>query len=411
MKNIYYLICSIAVLTLIACSSSENTNKLSMDSYEITTLVARGDGDISVSNDNTGSITQNDLTAEAGVLTAGEWSDLSNWDFWQSLMQKEMFFEYQSYWHFFPTQRYSVRLKDKMGEPVMDAKVTLLDKQKKVLWAAKTNNMGVAELWAQPFSEEKDLENTILITYDNNKFTLKKPHTYVKGVNDFEMPMVVVEPDNKVDLMFVVDATGSMEDEIAYLKKELEDVVGKVKTAQPNLSLQIGSVFYRDKGDDYITRAAELSTDVASTIGFIEQQSANGGGDYPEAVDAALLEAIENQKWSPSARTRMLFLMLDAPPHHNDKSLAKLQQVIRKSAELGIKIVPIASSGIDKDTEFLMRFFALATNGSYVFMTDHSGVGNSHVEPTVGEYKVEYLNDLLTRMIIQSIQPHADLIE
>jgi hypothetical protein len=46
-----------------------------------------------------------------------------------------------------------------------------------------------------------------------------------------------------------------------------------------------------------------------------------------------------------------------------------------------------------------MRFFAIATNGTYVFVTDHSGVGNPHLEPSVGEYTVEKLNDLMVRLI------------
>lgn len=413
MKKIQYFACGIALFSLASCSNSEMSSSESLsEAYEITTLVARGDGEgeVSIGNDNTGAISD-DLNAEAGTLTAGEWNDLNNWKFWQSLMQKEMFFEYQSYWQFFPTQRYSIRVLDEVGQPVMDCRVALLNKDKEVLWKAKSNNSGVAELWAQPFSEEKNLKNTVLVTYKGKDYELKTPETYVKGVNEFKLPVTASMPENRADVMFVVDATGSMEDEIAYLKKELEDVVEQVKTSQPDLALQIGSVFYRDQGDEYITRSAELSANTEATVDFIFKQSADGGGDYPEAVDAALTEAISQQNWSKSARSRIVFLMLDAPPHHDNKSLKSLQNTIQKAAEKGVKLIPIASSGMDKETEFLMRFFSLATNGSYVFITDHSGVGNGHVEPTVGEYRVEYLNELLTRIITQSTQPALELVE
>ena len=46
-----------------------------------------------------------------------------------------------------------------------------------------------------------------------------------------------------------------------------------------------------------------------------------------------------------------------------------------------------------------MRYFAIATNGTYVFITNDSGIGNDHIEPTVGEYEVEFLNNLLVRLI------------
>lgn len=412
MKKIqYFASCSIALFSLVSCSNSnyETSGSESLsEAYEITTLVARGEGDVSIGNDNTGTISK-DLDAEAGTLTAGEWNDLNNWKFWQSLMQKETFFEYQSYWQFFPTQRYSIRIIDNVGQPVMDCDAALLGENKEILWKAKSNNFGVAELWAQPFSEEKNLKNTVVITYKGKEYLLETPETYVKGINEFKLPLTASLPANRADVMFVVDATGSMEDEISYLKKELEDVVEQVKTNQPDLALQIGSVFYRDQGDEYVTRSTTLSTNTNATIDFIFKQSADGGGDYPEAVDGALTEAVLQQNWSKSARSRIVFLMLDAPPHHDNKSIKNLQNIIQKAAEKGVKLIPIASSGMDKDTEFLMRFFSLATNGSYVFITDHSGVGNGHVEPTVGEYRVEYLNELLTRIITQSTQPSLDV--
>ena len=65
-----------------------------------------------------------------------------------------------------------------------------------------------------------------------------------------------------------------------------------------------------------------------------------------------------------------------------------------------IKIIPVTASGIDKETEFLMRFFSVSTNGTYVFITNDSGIGNDHIEASVGEYEVENLNDLLVNMLL-----------
>ena len=71
--------------------------------------------------------------------------------------------------------------------------------------------------------------------------------------------------------------------------------------------------------------------------------------------------------------------------------IESLQNSIRAAAQKGIRIVPLSASGINKDTEFLMKFFGLATNGTYTFLTDHSGIGGKHLEPTTDEYKVEAL--------------------
>jgi len=136
-------------------------------------------------------------------------------------------------------------------------------------------------------------------------------------------------------------------------------------------------------------------------VNFIKNQSAGGGGDFPEAVDTALSTAMNSLNWDKNARTKLLFLVLDAPPHTNLADIERVKKVIEKAAKLGIHIIPVASSGIDKSTEYLMRCLALTTNGTYVFLTDDSGIGGSHIKPTTDEYKVETLNGLLLRLIDQ----------
>ncbi len=60
----------------------------------------------------------------------------------------------------------------------------------------------------------------------------------------------------------------------------------------------------------------------------------------------------------------------------------------------------VAASGIDKKAEFYFRSQSMITGGQYVFLTDDSGIGNSHEKPTVKEkLTVEYLNDCLIRLI------------
>ena len=76
-----------------------------------------------------------------------------------------------------------------------------------------------------------------------------------------------------------------------------------------------------------------------------------------------------------------------------------MQNSIRLAAEKGIKIIPVTASGINRTTEYITKCMALATNGTYVFITDHSGIGSDHLEPSTSDFKVEFLNDLLVRLI------------
>jgi hypothetical protein len=190
-----------------------------------------------------------------------------------------------------------------------------------------------------------------------------------------------------------------MGDELSYLKTELVDVIARVQNGNPNTAVLTSAVFYRDYGDDYVTLISGFSGSPSITTGFIQAQNASGGGDFPEAVHEGLDKALTDLQWTPNAKTKVLFLLLDAPPHQDSQVISNLQASILNAAEKGIKIIPITASGIDKETEFLMRFIALSTNGTYVFITDDSGIGESHLEPTVGAYQVEFLNDLMVRLV------------
>jgi hypothetical protein len=161
--------------------------------------------------------------------------------------------------------------------------------------------------------------------------------------------------------------------------------------------------FYKDDGDAYVVRSFPFTTDVPMVISQIAAQSADGGGDYPEAVHAALSDAVFDHDWSSSARARLMFIVLDAPPHDTQAIRASLTESVLGAAEQGIRVIPLGASGIDKSTEFLMREFDIATGATYTFLTGHSGIGGEHLEPTIGEYQVELLNDLLVRLIVEAM--------
>ncbi len=336
----------------------------------------------------------------AGLLTAGEWNDLHNWNHhWADLQADGEIASYEDMYSFFARQRYTVMLSNDNDIPLADM-VVQLKSAGEMVWEARTDNTGKAELWAGLY-DKKTYSNLSIEAWVNGKKTeLKNPKVAKQGFNFIKVNAPCAAPTN-VDIVWAVDATGSMGDEIEYLKTEVLDVIGRAKNNNPALSFRMGTAFYRDKGDEYIVKSSGLSPDIARTVEFIQKQSAGGGGDYPEAVHSALEEVVYGQKWSENAIARICFLVLDASPHQDPAVIASLQKSIREAAKRGIRIVPLAASGIQKDTEFLMKFFGLATNGTYLFLTDHSGIGGKHLEPTSDEYKVEPLNDLFVRIITE----------
>ena len=113
------------------------------------------------------------------------------------------------------------------------------------------------------------------------------------------------------------------------------------------------------------------------------------------------MAALNSAGWDDNARARIAFLILDAPCHEDSATLALLHDQILNAASLGVRIVPVVCSGIGESGEYLLRAMALATNGTSFFLTDDSGIGHTHLKPTTDSLKVEHLNDMLVRTIVE----------
>ncbi len=331
------------------------------------------------------------------VLTAGELSDFKKWNLWGGYSGTE-FKAWSKHWGLAPVKRYCVQVQNKDHKGIVGETVLLIDTETTdTVWRAVTDNTGKAELWANFGMKEEEQKRYAIVC---GKETLRSPAVFENGINRITLRTSCAH-SNIANIAFVVDATGSMGDEIKYLQDELNDVIANTSAKNKELQLRTGSVFYRDRSDAYLTRFIDFQNDPAPLMEFINAQSAHGGGDYQEAVEDALTTALDSMHWDNDARAKIIFLILDAPPH--DAARFKMQQLMRQAAAMGVRIVPVVCSGVDKSTEYLMRSLALATNGSYVFLTDDSGVGGKHLKPTTDDYKVELLNDLLQRVIAEMV--------
>jgi len=334
----------------------------------------------------------------SGKLTAGEINDFAKWKLWNDITTNE-FKDYQDYWKFYFNNRVTIQLKNSQNTPVIGAKIDLVVDDK-IIWSSVSDNTGKAELWGNIYKSEELKKSYLSINYKGKTTKYEEVKKFVDGINFVQLTDNCDVPQN-VDIAFVVDATGSMGDEISYLQAELSDVISRVKVDNQNMNFNLATVFYQDFGDVYLTKQSNFTSSIENAISFIKQQYAGGGGDFPEAVDVGLDSAINNLSWREETTAKILFLILDAPPHYTPEIVENLHRLALTASQKGIRIVPVTCSGIDKQTEFLMRSLALATNGTYVFLTDDSGIGDAHIAPSTDEWKVETLNDLLIRVINQ----------
>jgi hypothetical protein len=118
-----------------------------------------------------------------------------------------------------------------------------------------------------------------------------------------------------LDLVFVMDATGSMRDELRDAQANLIGIVRVL--SRLTVSLRVGFVVYKDRSDAFVTRSFPLSPmrdgGVEALVAFLAGITADGGGDPPEPIDVALADAVA-LSWRPQATGRIVVIG-DAPVH------------------------------------------------------------------------------------------------
>lgn len=292
------------------------------------------------------------------------------------------------------SQRITLTIHDSNNKPIQGLTVKVLsgDDTIKVLNTPKNG-----EILLYP-RYDKLPESFKVNVLDRKSRTLFSKTFSLKNLKDNALKTITLDKpfstNKTLDLALVIDTTGSMGDELAYLKKELRAIANNINNANPNLDVNVGLVVYRDAGDSYVTSQFDF-TNTDDLVKTLLEQSYGGGGDYPEAMDQALVSA-NSLSWRKNS-TKVMLLVADAPPH-DDKVQATWEQAeIARSKQ--IHIVPVAASGVGDKAQYLMRAMAALTQSRYLFLTDDSGVGNPHAEPSVDCYVVSRLDNLITRVI------------
>lgn len=157
-------------------------------------------------------------------------------------------------------------------------------------------------------------------------------------------------PKPVVDVVFVIDSTGSMGRLIAGAKEKIWSIANSIVSRKPSPAVRIGLVSYRDRGDEYITKKFDLTDDIDTVFKNLQSLKADGGGDSPESVNQALDEAVNEMKWSSGKdSTKIVFLVGDCPPHMDYKNDVKYQDTCKKAAGSNI-IINTVQCGSQSET-------------------------------------------------------------
>ncbi|QIL21409.1 vWA domain-containing protein [Thermomonas sp. HDW16] len=349
--------------------------------------------------------------AQSGTLTAGDYDDLLNPRQYARYAEHYLQEHAQTGLPFVDTRTpVKIRVTGRDGQPVAFADVATIDNRGNTLRLPTAAN-GTAVFFPSldelperlQFSVDAKGSPSVQRTVDLARLGSDRTLTV-------ELPIAGHAPA-ALDLLLAIDTTGSMGDELRYLQAELDSIIASLRRIRTGTDIRVGLVVYRDQGDEYVTRTVAFTRDLADLRRQLGEQRADGGGDYPEAVDRAFADA-NRFDWRKDA-TKVMLHVADAPPH--DELADEAWEQARALRARGVHIVPVAASGVADEAQYLMRSMAALTQSRYIFLTDDSGVGLPHAEPDVPCYIVTRLDGLIERVVASlltghRVEPQADAV-
>jgi hypothetical protein len=309
------------------------------------------------------------------------------------------------------SERYLIRVIDDNQRPVLDARVTVYDGER-ALFRGRTYAGGQTIFMPRLFDSGN--ASTFRVVAEHGQ--ARAETSFARGASErVELGLrgAAIDETLRLDLLFLLDTTGSMGDELARIQQTIDGISARIDAFTPRPEIRYGLVAFKDAGDDYVTRSAPFTADLAAFRAGLAELSAAGGGDTPEAVDEALYEAVVRAEWRDEPAVRLIFLVGDAGPHVRSSATGYPDPEVRfsyldgaqQAVARGVKIYPIAASNTDPQAEYVFRQLAQQTMAGFVFLTYQAGEsGGAPGESTTLEagaqaYSVERLDDLIVGIV------------
>jgi len=327
-------------------------------------------------------------------------------------------------------ERYLLEVTDAQGFPVHDAEVAVQRAgiAQPVMWA-RTDTAG--HVWLHPraflapgVADERTLGVAVRKNGQQARAVLMRGQPQALQLRLGTLPAAQA----RLDLVFLIDATGSMDDEIAKLKASMRAMAEQIARLPGQPDVCYGLVAYRDRGDAFLTRTQDFTHDLPAFQQGLARLQAGGGGDTPEALNEALHEVVHGLSWRREA-ARMVVLVADAPPHLDyggcmtapdaygvnpprgwqaglgrPGACPQYDRDMQAALAKGIKLFAVGASGLDPVGEYIFRQMAQYTAGRFVFLTYRdaadpgSGPGSQTVHD-VQQYSVQTLDRLVVRLV------------
>ncbi len=302
-------------------------------------------------------------------------------------------------------ERIIIRAADSAGKSIPNADVEVRaggNASGSLLTAGKTYADGSFMFFPSRFSASYQ-EYTATVRYLQKTETLRIDRAGEREITvNFSSARAV--PDRvPLDIVFILDTTGSMGEEIERLKTTIEIIHLNLTNLPADPAVRFGMVLYKDRGDEqYVTEQVALTGDLEQFRAALDSVYADGGGDTPEDLQAALEDAVRKMDWNPGG-IRLGFIITDAPPHLDYGQEYTYVDAAVEAAEKGIKLFSVGTGGLPLEGEYILRQISQFTSGKYIFLTyGESGESEGGSPGSVSHHTgANYQTDKLEAIIIR----------
>ncbi|OGW54527.1 MAG: hypothetical protein A2Z46_07250 [Nitrospirae bacterium RBG_19FT_COMBO_55_12] len=298
------------------------------------------------------------------------------------------------------TERIQIKVVDVAGKPVPNAGITV-SSNSEALASGKTYSDG--SFFFFPSEYRADIfryQATIAHMHQSQKLAIDRqgPREIIVKLGQ---QRTVPEP-LPLDVLFVLDTTGSMGKEIERLKKTIEIINLNLNSLSSKTQVRFGMVLYKDRKDEYVTRFIPLTSYLDAFQAELNKVRADGGGDGPEDLQSALADAVQKVSWNRDG-IRIAFVITDAPPHLDYGQTYTYVSAVADAKKQGIKIFSVGTGGLNLAGEYVLRQIAQYTSGRYIFLTyGEQGESEGGAQGSVSHHTGDnFTADKLETIIIQ----------
>ncbi len=292
-------------------------------------------------------------------------------------------------------ERITLAVKDSAGKPVAGANVTVTLKGKPVE-SGLTYSNGNFRLYpaGYPKNAQAPSYDVRVEARDGSGSTTLAVLRDGPRTVDVKLPKArAVQTPLPLDVLFVMDTTGSMGEEIERLRSTIEIINANVGAMKPKPATRFGLVLYRDVEDAYVTKLVPFTADLDAFQEELNLIDADGGGDTPEDLQSALDDAVRRMAWNQNG-IRLAFVVTDADAQlgyankwnfafRNDTRQAEpvspnkpwkgpeytYADAARDAKAKAIKFYTIGTGGLPLEGEYVLRQLSQYTDAKYIFLT------------------------------------------